>query len=114
MAISESRHQMVPIQLYHETNFKEVWRNTHKDVNLAEQIEVERRHPVVVRNTREEIHEDKLTVTLSPVARFLFCGCLLLSAALDNDHRRRPSPSNSFKQRYHERQNDEENNYGAL
>ena len=42
----------------HQANFEEVRSNTHKDMDFSEQVEVEGRHPVVVCDTREEIHKD--------------------------------------------------------
>ena len=38
-------------------------------MDLPEQVEIKRRHPVVIGDAREEVHEDQLTVTLATVTR---------------------------------------------
>ena len=80
-------------ETHHETDFKEIRSNTHEDMDLAEEVEVERRHPIVVGDTREEVHEDQLTVALASVAGFLLRSCLRLRPALYDDNSGGPSAS---------------------
>lgn len=82
---------------YHEAYFKEVWRDSHKDMDLAEKIEVKWRHAIVVGDTREEVHEDKLTVTFASVARLLLFCSLLLCATLDDNDCRCSTSSNGCR-----------------
>ncbi|KAI3482907.1 hypothetical protein L1887_54229 [Cichorium endivia] len=68
----------------HEAELEKVGRDAHERVHLAEEVIVERRHAIVVRDTLEEVHEDHLRVTLAAVtglrvARLFGC------TALDND-----------------------------
>ena len=62
-------------------------------MDLAEEIEIEWAHPIVVGDAGEEIHENQLTVALASIARLLVRSRLLLRAALHNDDRGRP-PAN--------------------
>lgn len=55
-------------------------------LDLAEEFVVQGGHPVVIGNTREEVHQDQLGVTLSTVSG-LGLLVLLLVSALDNQHR---------------------------
>ena len=80
-------------ETYHETDFKEIRSNTHEDMDLAEEVEVERRHPIVVGNTREKVHENQLTVALASVAGLLVCGRLPLGPAFHHDDCGGPSAS---------------------
>ena len=55
----------------HQTDFKEVRRDTHEDIDFSEKIEIQRGHSVVVGDAGEEVHEDQLTVALATIAGFL-------------------------------------------
>lgn len=66
-------------------------------MQFSEEVKVERGHAVVIRDAREEVHQNKLTVALSSVSRFLFSCSFLFRAALDNNNSRRASSRNSYK-----------------
>lgn len=70
---------------HHETSLEEIRRDTHKDLNLPEHVKVQRRHPVIVGYSREEIHQNQLAVAFASIARLLFgLGFPLGSAFNDN------------------------------
>lgn len=81
-------------ETHHQADFEEIGRNAHEDMNLPEQVEIERRHPVVVRDMGKKVHQDKLTVALSSITGFLVFGSLLFGTTLDDNDRRRASSSN--------------------
>lgn len=70
---------------YHQADLEEVRSDTHEDVNLPEEVEVEGRHSIVVRDPGEEVHEDELGVALSSVAWLLVRRGLPLRSAFDDD-----------------------------
>lgn len=81
---------------HHEAYLKEIGCDTHQYVDFAEKIKIQRCHPVIIRNTRKEVHENQLTVPLATIPRFLVrCG-FLFCAALDNDNGRCPATGNSY------------------
>lgn len=63
-------------------------------MNLSEKIKVEWCHAVVVCDTREKVHKDKLTVTFASITRLFIRGGLGLCATLDDDDRRCATTSN--------------------
>ena len=65
-------------------------------MDFPEQVEIQRSHPVIVCDTREEIHKNELAVSLSTVARLLVRLSLRLRAAFHNDDSGRAPPSNSY------------------
>lgn len=67
-------------------------------MQFAEEVKVERGHPVVIRDAREEVHQDKLTVAFSSITRFLFSCSFLFRAALDNNNRGCASSRNNYKE----------------
>lgn len=69
---------------YHQADLVEIRRHSRQDLDLPEQVKVEGRHPVVVRNGAEKVHKDELRVSLSSVAG-LAVGNLERHAALDDD-----------------------------
>jgi hypothetical protein len=80
---------------HHEAYFKEIWCDTHQYVDFTEEIKIQRCHPVVIRNTRKEIHENQLTVSLATIPG-LFVRCsFFLRAALDNNDGRCPATGDS-------------------
>ena len=70
-------------------------------MDLAEEIEVEGGHPVVVGDTGEEVHENQLTVALATIARFLLRRRLRLCPALHDDDGRSPPTSDGLTARQH-------------
>jgi hypothetical protein len=44
------------VHTYHQANLEKVRSDTHQDVNLAEEVKVERSHAVVVCDPREKVH----------------------------------------------------------
>ncbi len=54
-------------------------------MDFSEKIEVQGRHPVVVSDTRKEVHEDKLAVTFPSVAGLLPSSCLAFRATFNDD-----------------------------
>ena len=70
---------------YHQTNLEKVRRNTHKYVDLPEEVEIQRCHTIVIRDPGEEVHEDELTVSFSSITWLLLRRGLLLCTALDHD-----------------------------
>ena len=66
-------------------------------MNLAEKVEIERRHPVVVGDAGEEVHQDQLTVTLATVSRLLLGRSFYLRAALDNNYGGRTTTSDGYE-----------------
>ena len=72
-------------------------------MDLPEQVEIKRRHPVVIGDAREEVHEDELTVALATIARLLvrrsFCFC----STLHDDYGGRPSTSDGCTRINHQR-----------
>ena len=89
-------NETCPTKTYHQTNFEEVRRDTHENMDFAEKIEVERCHPVVVCDTREEVHEDQLTVTLATVTRLFVGRGLRFSTTLYDNDGGRAATSNSY------------------
>lgn len=81
---------------HHQADFKEIRRHSHQNVYLAEKVIVERRHPVIVCNAREEVHQDKLTIALPAISRFFLSSGLGLRAALDDDDSWRSTSSNGY------------------
>jgi hypothetical protein len=55
-------------------------------MNLPEQVEIERGHPVVVRDAREKVHEYELAVAFASVAGLLVLGGFGCCSTLDHDH----------------------------
>ena len=80
---------------HHQHYLKKVWRDSHENVDLPKQIEIQRSHPIIVCDTREEIHEDELAITLSSIARLLVDRCLLFRTTFDDDDRWCPTTSDS-------------------
>jgi hypothetical protein len=70
---------------HHEAHFEEIGRDTHQYVDFAEEIKIQRCHPVVIRNARKEIHEDQLAIPLATIARFLVRCSFLFGTTLDNN-----------------------------
>lgn len=66
-------------------------------MDLPEQVEIQRRHTIIISHPREKVHEDQLRIPFSSITRFLLSRSLLLRAAFHDDNCRRPSPSNSYK-----------------
>lgn len=64
-------------------------------MNLSEQIKIQWGHAVVVRDSREEVHEDKLAITFATIARLFLCRGFLLSSAFDDDDRWSAATSDS-------------------
>ena len=60
-------------------------------MDLAEEIEIERAHPIVIGDAGEEIHENELTVPLASVSWLLSCGGLGLGTAFHNNNCGRPA-----------------------
>lgn len=74
---------------HHENSLKIIRGDTHQSLDLSKQVEVQWRHSIVVGDSREEVHEDELRVSLPSVTGLLvfrFAG----HAALDDNDRRRP------------------------
>ena len=88
-------HWILRYFTYHQADLEEVRSYTHEDMDFSEEVKVEGGHPVVVCDTREEIHENKLTVPFSSVSRFLPCSSLCFSSALHYNNRGRPATRNS-------------------
>jgi hypothetical protein len=65
-------------------------------MNFAEEIKIQRCHPVIIRNAREKFHENQLTVSLATIPRFLVFSSFLLRAALDNYDGRCPATGDSY------------------
>ena len=80
---------------HHEAYFEEIGCDSHQYVNFAEEIKIQRRHPVVIRNARKEIHENQLAIPLATIARFLVRCSFLFGATLDNDDSRCSATSDS-------------------
>lgn len=76
---------MIECTPHHETNFKKVWCNTHKDMDFPEKVEVERRHAIIVSYAREKVHQNELAVALSAIAWFLVGNRLCISTTFDDD-----------------------------
>lgn len=80
---------------HHKAYFKEVGCDTHQYVDFAEEIKIQRCHPIIIRNTRKEIHKNQLTVSLATISGlFIRCG-FFLRAALDNNDSWRPATGDS-------------------
>ena len=62
-------------------------------MDLAEEVEIEGGHPVVVRDAGEEVHQDQLTVAFAPVTRLLVRRSFCFRSALHDDNRGRPATS---------------------
>lgn len=60
-------------------------------MEFAEKIKIQRCHPVIIRNTRKEIHKNQLTVSLATIPGLFFRCSFLIRAALDNNDSRRPA-----------------------
>ena len=84
---------------YHQTHFKEVRSDTHEDMNLPEEIIIQRRHPIVVRDAGEEIHENELAVTFATVSRLLLCSRFSFGTAFYEDDGRGTATSNGYATR---------------
>lgn len=80
---------------HHEANFKEIGCDAHQYMNLAEKVEIQRCHSVVIRNARKEIHENQLTVPLATIPGFLVRRSFLFRAALDKYDGRCPATGDS-------------------
>ena len=65
-------------------------------MDLAEKVEIEGAHSVVVGDSGEEVHEDQLTVALAPVPRLLVCSCLLFRSTLHDDDGGRSSARDGY------------------
>jgi len=74
---------------HHQANLKVIRGDTHQRLDLSKDIEIQRRHSVIIRDSRKEVHEDQLRIPLSPVSRFLVL-CFPWHTALDNDDGRCP------------------------
>lgn len=66
---------------YHQADFKEIGSDAHQNMDLAEEVKVERCHSVIIRDARKEIHEDELAVAFATVAWFFVGRGLFFSAA---------------------------------
>lgn len=62
---------------------------------FAEEVKIERGHPIVICHAGEEVHKDKLTVALAPVSRLLVYSSLSLSSTFHDNDRWRATTSNS-------------------
>jgi hypothetical protein len=65
-------------------------------MDFAEEIKIHRGHPVIIRNTRKEIHKNQLTVSLATIPGLFIRCSFLLRAALDNNDSRRPATGDSW------------------
>ena len=81
---------------HHEAYFEEIGCDTHQRVNFAEEIEIQRCHPVVIRDARKKVHENQLAVPLATIPGFLVRCSFLLRAAFDNDDGRCPATGDGF------------------
>ena len=81
---------------HHEANFEEIGRDTHQYMDFAEEVKIEGCHPVVIRDTRKEIHENQLAIPLATIARFLVRCCFMFGTTLDNDDGRCPATSDGY------------------
>jgi hypothetical protein len=79
---------------HHQADLKEVRRNTHQGVDLPEQVEIKRGHPIVICDAREKVHENKLAISFATVSRLFVAGSLGLRSALDNNDSGRTTASN--------------------
>lgn len=73
------------ICINHQDSLVEVWRHTRHKMNLAEEVKVKRSHVIVEDDTRKEIHQDNLTVSLSTIP-WLGRLCLVWGSALDDNN----------------------------
>lgn len=80
---------------YHQYHLKEVGGDTHQDLDLSEQIEIQRRHAVVIRDAGEEIHQDELAIAFSAISWFLVRRGFLLCSTFDDDDSGGATSSNS-------------------
>src|SRR5437879_12106877 len=81
---------------HHEAHFEEIGCDTHQRVDFAEEIKIQRCHPVVVRNARKKVHENQLTVPLATIPGFLVRCSFLLRAAFDKDYGRCTATGDGF------------------
>jgi len=65
-------------------------------VDFAEEIKIQRCHPVIICNPRKEIHKNQLTVSLATIPGLFIRCSFLLRAALDNNDSRRPATGDSW------------------
>ena len=65
-------------------------------MNLAKEVKVQRSHAVIIGDTREEIHEDELAITLATVARLLVRSCLCLRSTFHDDDSRSTTACHSY------------------
>ena len=65
-------------------------------MNLAEKVEIERRHPVVVGNTREEVHQDELTVSFATITGLLVSCSLSFGTTFHDNNGWGTTTSNSY------------------
>ena len=80
------------ICINHEHKFEKVRRHSHERMHFAEQIIVQGRHRVIVRDVLEEVHQHHLRITFASVAG-LFRMDFVRHTTLDhNDHRHRLAP----------------------
>ena len=70
---------------HHQTNFKEIRGYTHQDVDLTEEVEIQGGHAIVIGDTREEVHENELTVSFASITRLLLRGCLNFGSTFYDD-----------------------------
>jgi hypothetical protein len=81
---------------HHQDYFKEIGSYSHEYMNLAKEVKVQRSHAVIIGDTREEIHENELAVTLATVARLLIGGCFRFRSTFDDDDSRGTTTCHSY------------------
>src|SRR6201996_2338570 len=91
---------------HHKAYFEEIGCDTHQYVNFAEEVKIQGCHPVVIRNTRKEIHENQLTIPLATVARLPVRCSFLFSPTLDNNDSWCPSTSDGYEPDFSSRRTD--------
>jgi hypothetical protein len=65
-------------------------------MDFAEEVKIQGCHPVVIRNTRKEVHENQLAIPLATIARFLLRGSFLFGTTLDKNDSRCPATSDGY------------------
>jgi hypothetical protein len=75
---------------HHQTNFKEIWSDTYQYLDLAEEVVIERGHPVVVCDAREKVHENELRIPFAAIAWLLVTDRFRICTAFDENNSRGP------------------------